>query len=61
MSARPGRFIELVETGWPQARDSRIVEEEAFGRLAAHVWSKLRGESMKALGREDDGGAGGRP
>ena len=61
MSARPGRFIELVETGWPQARDSRIVEEEAFGRLTAHVWSKLRAESMKALGREDDGGGGGRP
>ena len=52
MSARPGRFIALVETGWPAARDSRIVEEEAFGRLTALVWSKLRAESLKALGRE---------
>jgi len=55
MSARPGRFIALVETGWPASRDSRIVEEEAFGRLAALVWSKLRAESLKSLGREDEG------
>lgn len=54
MSARPGRFIELVETGWPASRSSRMVEEEAFGRLTAHVWSKLRIEAMKALGRGDD-------
>ena len=25
MSARPGVFIDLVETGWPRERDSRIV------------------------------------
>ncbi|MFI4987178.1 MAG: ABC transporter ATP-binding protein [Alphaproteobacteria bacterium] len=59
MSARPGRFIELVETGWPAGRDSRIVEEEAFGRLTAHVWSKLRAESLKALGRTDAAAAAG--
>jgi NitT/TauT family transport system ATP-binding protein len=52
MSARPGRFIELMETGWPVSRSSRMVEEEAFGRLTAHVWSKLRAEAMKALGRD---------
>jgi NitT/TauT family transport system ATP-binding protein len=51
MSARPGRFIDLVATGWPASRDSRIVGEEAFGRLAAQVWSRLRGESLKSLGR----------
>ncbi len=51
LSARPGRFIELVETGWPASRSSRIVAEEAFGRLTAHIWSKLRVEAMKALGR----------
>ncbi len=51
MSARPGRLIELVATGWPAQRSSRIVEEEAFGRLTAHVWSKLRAEAMTALGR----------
>jgi NitT/TauT family transport system ATP-binding protein len=55
MSARPGRIIELVETGWPAQRSSRIVEEEAFGRLTAHVWSKLRAEAMRALGREEAG------
>ena len=55
MSARPGRIIDLVETGWPAQRNSRIVEDEAFGRLTAHVWSKLRAESMKALGRDETG------
>ena len=25
MSARPGRLIDIVETGWPRERDSRIV------------------------------------
>jgi len=55
MSARPGRIIELVETGWPAQRSSRIVEDEAFGRLTAHVWSKLRAEAMRALGREEAG------
>ena len=54
MSARPGRFIEMVETGWPVSRTSRMVEQEAFGRLTAHVWSKLRAEAMKALGRGGD-------
>jgi NitT/TauT family transport system ATP-binding protein len=54
LSARPGRFIELVATGWPEWRSSRIVEEEAFGRLTAHIWSKLRAEAMKALGRGDE-------
>src|SRR3954469_13184536 len=24
MSARPGRFIEILSTGWPQGRDSRV-------------------------------------
>jgi NitT/TauT family transport system ATP-binding protein len=57
MSARPGRFIELVETGWPVSRSSRMVEEEAFGRLTAYVWSKLRGEAMKALGRGSEDAA----
>jgi NitT/TauT family transport system ATP-binding protein len=53
MSARPGRIIETVETGWPAQRSSRIVEDEGFGRLTAHVWSKLRTEAMRALGREE--------
>ena len=58
MSSRPGRFIDFVETGWPASRSSRMVEEESFGRLTAHVWSKLRVEAMKALGRERDERAG---
>ena len=51
MSARPGRFIEILATEWPPSRDSRVVEEEAFGRLTAAVWSELRPEAMKAIGR----------
>jgi NitT/TauT family transport system ATP-binding protein len=50
MSARPGRFIELLATGWPRERSSEIVSDEAFGRLTGRVWSLLRGESMKAIG-----------
>jgi NitT/TauT family transport system ATP-binding protein len=50
MSARPGRFLEIVETGWPRERDSRIAAHEDFGRLTSHLWSLLRDESLKALG-----------
>ena len=32
MSARPGRMIDVVETGWPRERDSRIVERDAVRR-----------------------------
>ena len=35
MSARPGRLIEVVETGWPRERDSRIVERENFGAVTS--------------------------
>jgi len=58
MSARPGRFIELIETGWPASRSSANVADAAFGRLTAHVWSRLRAEAMKALGRDSDIQAG---
>jgi NitT/TauT family transport system ATP-binding protein len=51
MSARPGRFLELIETGWPRSRDSTLVANEAFGRVTSRIWSRLRGESMRALGR----------
>ncbi len=37
MSARPGRLIDIVETGWPQDRDSRIVQEERFGAITARL------------------------
>ena len=51
ISARPGRFIDLVETGWPRERDSRIVADPNFGVLTARLWSSLREESLKTLGR----------
>ncbi len=51
MSARPGRFIDMVETGWPRDRDSRIVSDAKFGTLTARLWSCLREESLKAIGR----------
>lgn len=55
MSSRPGRFLEIVETHWPSDRDSRIASDPAFGNITAHLWSLLRGESMKALGAEAHG------
>ena len=51
MSARPGRFLEVIPTGWPRGRDSTIVAAEAFGRLTSRIWKLLRAESLQALGR----------
>jgi NitT/TauT family transport system ATP-binding protein len=50
MSARPGRFIDVITTGWPRERDSAIVADTAFGAVTARLWSLLRGESLKAIG-----------
>jgi NitT/TauT family transport system ATP-binding protein len=50
MSSRPGRFLDVVTTGWPRERDSRIVEHASFGAVTARLWKTLRDESMKALG-----------
>ena len=52
-SARPGHFIEIVETGWSKDRDSRIASSEKFGALTAHLWSKLRDESIQASRQRD--------
>jgi NitT/TauT family transport system ATP-binding protein len=52
MSARPGRFIEIIETGWPSQRDSSIVAQAKFGEITGRLWELLRGESMKALGHQ---------
>jgi NitT/TauT family transport system ATP-binding protein len=49
MSARPGRFIEIVTTGWGRDRDSRIAASEGFGTVTAHLWTLLRDESIKAI------------
>jgi NitT/TauT family transport system ATP-binding protein len=51
MSARPGRVIDVVHTGWPRDRDSRIVEREQFGAITSRLWKTLRDESMKTMGR----------
>jgi NitT/TauT family transport system ATP-binding protein len=50
MSARPGRFIDIVTTGWPRTRDSRIVSDEGFGAITGRLWDKLREESLRAMG-----------
>ncbi|MGA7071670.1 ABC transporter ATP-binding protein [Bradyrhizobium sp.] len=51
MSARPGRFIDMVETEWPRDRDSRVISDPKFGTLTARLWSSLREESLKTMGR----------
>ena len=51
MSARPGRFIDIVGTGWPRDRDSRLAERPDFGAVTARLWSYLRGESLRAMGQ----------
>ena len=50
MSARPGLFIDIVETGWARSRDSRIVSTPRFGEVNARLWEMLRVESMKVMG-----------
>jgi len=50
MSARPGRFIDIITTGWARERDSAIVADPAFGAVTARLWSLLRSESLKAIG-----------
>jgi NitT/TauT family transport system ATP-binding protein len=49
MSARPGCFIDMVETGWPSERDSRIVGDANFGAITARLWAQLRDESIKHM------------
>jgi NitT/TauT family transport system ATP-binding protein len=50
MSARPGTFIDVVTTGWPRERDSRIVSDERFGGVTGRLWAQLREESLRAIG-----------
>ena len=51
MSARPGRFIDVVDTHWPRDRDSRLAERPDFGAVTSRLWSLLRTESIQALGQ----------
>ena len=50
MSSRPGKIIEIIETGWARDRDSRIVSDPAFGAVTGLLWSLLRDQSLNALG-----------
>ena len=50
MSARPGRFIDIVTTDWPRERDSRIVSDTRFGSITGRLWTQLREESLAAIG-----------
>jgi NitT/TauT family transport system ATP-binding protein len=50
MSARPGRFIDVVSTKWPRERDSRIVSDPRFGEITGRLWTSLREESLRAMG-----------
>jgi len=49
MSARPGRIMEVIETGWPRERDSQIVSAPEFGAITSRLWTLLRAQSMHAL------------
>lgn len=49
MSARPGRILEEIETGWPRERDSRVASDPAFGVITGRLWTRLRDESLKSL------------
>jgi NitT/TauT family transport system ATP-binding protein len=51
MSARPGRLVDFVETGWPRERDSRIIEHPEFGAITARLWKTLREESLRTIGQ----------
>lgn len=52
MSARPGRFIDILATGWPRGRDSTIIADQRFGAVTARLWAKLRAESIRSLGAD---------
>lgn len=53
MSARPGLFIDFIETGWEKDRDSRVVSTPHFGEINARLWEKLRVESLKHIGASE--------
>ncbi|SUA90309.1 ABC transporter ATP-binding protein [Pandoraea pulmonicola] len=58
MSSRPGRFIDVIETGWERNRDSRIVAAPRFGEITARLWDTLRAESLKAMHGGEGASAG---
>jgi NitT/TauT family transport system ATP-binding protein len=52
MSARPGVFIDIVETGWSRDRDSTLAGDDRFGAVSSRLWTMLRSESMRAMGQQ---------
>ena len=54
MSARPGIFIDIVETGWSRDRDSTLAGDTRFGAVSSRLWNMLRGESMRAMGQQTE-------
>jgi NitT/TauT family transport system ATP-binding protein len=54
MSARPGRIIEVIKTGWSKERTSEIYTHSDFGPLTAHLWMLLRTESLRARQQADE-------
>jgi NitT/TauT family transport system ATP-binding protein len=55
MSARPGRFVEVIATGWPRERDSAVAEDTHFGEITARLWHHLRRESLAAFDADQPG------
>ena len=53
MTARPGRFADMITTGWERDRDSRIVSDDRFGKLTGRVWAILREESLRSMGQSE--------
>jgi NitT/TauT family transport system ATP-binding protein len=49
MSARPGRILEVIETGWSADRSSQVAGTPAFGNINARLWDLLRGESIISM------------
>jgi len=49
MSARPGRMLEIIETGWGEERGSKVVATPRFVEITARLWELLRGESQRAM------------
>src|SRR4051812_25413184 len=52
MSARPGRLLEIIETGWPRDRDSGVIEQPEFGAITARLWKSLRHETANVVKRK---------
>src|SRR6185437_11488300 len=49
MSARPGRFIETLDTGWPRERDSNIVSDRRFREPTPPMWAQLRRDALGSM------------